>query len=155
MKTTYSLNESDRRGRRRGPVEIAMTPMIDVVFLLLVFFLATASFELVEQMLPGNLSSPPPGASAADTTPPPIPTEDFDDVVVRLAMVADSLQVDINGAVLGSVQELPARLLAIIQIRSDVPVIVDPSGQVPMRNVIQVYDMARMSGATRVFMAAK
>ncbi len=47
-------------GRNRADVELAMTPMIDVVFLLLVFFLATASFEKIEQSMPtaiGQLDS--------------------------------------------------------------------------------------------------
>jgi len=32
------------RSRRRGPTEINMAPLIDMVFLLLIFFLVTASF---------------------------------------------------------------------------------------------------------------
>ena len=41
--------------RTRGDLEISMTPMIDVVFLLLVFFVWTASFQVVENMLPTSL----------------------------------------------------------------------------------------------------
>ena len=32
-----------------------MTPMIDVVFLLLIFFICTASFQIVEQNLPSQV----------------------------------------------------------------------------------------------------
>ena len=31
--------------------DVAMTPMIDVVFLLMIFFVCTASFEIVEEIL--------------------------------------------------------------------------------------------------------
>ena len=37
---------------RRDSLEIKMTPMIDVVFLLLIFFVWTASFQVVEYLLP-------------------------------------------------------------------------------------------------------
>ena len=42
--------------RDQGALEIKMTPMIDVVFLLLVFFVWTASFHAVEYLLPSSLS---------------------------------------------------------------------------------------------------
>ncbi|MFP6692187.1 MAG: biopolymer transporter ExbD, partial [Pirellulales bacterium] len=32
-----------------------MTPMIDVVFLLLIFFVCTASFQIAEQFLPNSV----------------------------------------------------------------------------------------------------
>ena len=37
-------------------MDSAMTPMIDVVFLLLIFFVWTASFQIVEQILPSEIS---------------------------------------------------------------------------------------------------
>ena len=44
-----------RRLQRRA-VSLNMTPMIDVIFLLLVFFLATSSFQVVEKLLPSSVS---------------------------------------------------------------------------------------------------
>ena len=38
--------------RRRNPVGLRMTPMIDVIFLLLTFFVLTAKFTEPEQLLP-------------------------------------------------------------------------------------------------------
>ena len=45
--------------RRAGDIDIdkAMTPMIDVVFLLLVFFVWTASFQIIEHVLPSKMSA--------------------------------------------------------------------------------------------------
>ena len=43
--------------------DIPMTPMIDVVFLLLVFFVWTASFQLVENRLPGAIAPPTAGGT--------------------------------------------------------------------------------------------
>ena len=44
-----------------GLLEVKMTPMIDVVFLLLIFFVWTSSFELPEFDLPSALAEPPQG----------------------------------------------------------------------------------------------
>ncbi len=50
---SYHPNRTHRKERRR--FEIKMTPMIDVVFLLLIFFLLTANFRSKEGFLPAEL----------------------------------------------------------------------------------------------------
>ena len=64
-------------GKRRGsaPLAVAMTPMIDVVFLLLVFFLCTATFERPEEDLAASLSV---DASATGVGEPTTPRETLD-----------------------------------------------------------------------------
>ena len=42
----------------RSRFDSTMTPMIDVVFLLLIFFVCTVSFQTLEGMLPTRLSTP-------------------------------------------------------------------------------------------------
>ena len=71
--------------RSRGDVDIdsAMTPMIDVVFLLLVFFVWTASFQIVEQMLPAELSSQM-GTDPTTLLEPP-PEKDLEDIVIAVS----------------------------------------------------------------------
>ncbi|MEM6411808.1 MAG: biopolymer transporter ExbD [Pseudomonadota bacterium] len=64
------------RGRRTREVEEAkvdLTPMLDVVFILLIFFIVTAVF-LTEEAI--QIEPPPP---ASDTPPPPTPT-----IVIRV-----------------------------------------------------------------------
>ena len=51
------MRRSSIYNERRGDVDVKMTPMIDVVFLLLVFFIWTASFQIVEQVLPSSVSA--------------------------------------------------------------------------------------------------
>jgi len=46
---------AERRGK--GKVELMMTPMIDIVFNLVIFFLLMPSFEATEGYLPTNLPS--------------------------------------------------------------------------------------------------
>ena len=72
-------------------MEIKMTPMIDVVFLLLVFFIWTASFQIVEQVLPSHLSEVAGSLPTNPDEPPPI-DEDFDKVVLRVRWVGWAAQ---------------------------------------------------------------
>ena len=68
---------------RREPLDVKMTPMIDVVFLLLIFFVWTASFHIVEHILPSSVSEIIGNDSLSPNEPPP-PEADFHDVIVRV-----------------------------------------------------------------------
>jgi len=46
------------RHRRRTSIGLRMTPMIDVIFLLLIFFVLTAKFQEPEQLLPVVVGKP-------------------------------------------------------------------------------------------------
>lgn len=62
-----SLGDDHRRTSRIG--QLPMTPMIDVVFLLLVFFLVTANFSAPENKLSSALQTERASASASDLQP--------------------------------------------------------------------------------------
>ena len=55
----------------RGRLDVKMTPMIDVIFLLLIFFVSTASFQAAEETLPTNLSLPGAVSDAGSILPMP------------------------------------------------------------------------------------
>ena len=82
----------------RSSMELKMTPMIDVVFLLLVFFLWTSSFDLPEFDLPSSLAEPPAGLSDVDDRQPP--PEAFDELVItvgRVGPAGQGLNLTLNG----------------------------------------------------------
>ena len=66
---------------RRERIEVKMTPMIDVVFLLLVFFIWTSSFQIAEQSLSGDLALPAVGTENV-TDIDVSPDLDFDEIVL-------------------------------------------------------------------------
>ena len=153
MRTEYSLN-SGRGGKPRRPIEIMMTPMIDVIFLLLVFFLTTSSFQVAELLLPSGVSnmSPPAGQVAEN---PPEPTDDqIEQIVVKVSLVDELPSVTVNGAVVAVEQLLP-RFQAVFAARPDVPVIIDPDAKVAAKHVVAIYDNARQSGLSRVYLATR
>ncbi len=132
---------------RREPLEIKMTPMIDVVFLLLVFFVWTASFQVVEYLLPSELSTLL-GNQAALEEPPP--EADFEDVVIRIHWTDDQPGWTINDQQADSLAQLHQRLQAIAQVKQDAPVILHPDEEVPLGDVINVFDLSRLVGFEKI-----
>lgn len=70
---------SSQRANRSTKIELSMTSMIDVVFLLLIFFMVTTSFRKTERELDPAVKSQQRSSSAADS--------DFEPVIVEV--VAD------------------------------------------------------------------
>jgi len=137
-----------------------MTPMIDVVFLLLVFFLATSSFDKPEKLLPGGISQavkPLVGAGSENVLPPDIVRE-LDDCIVKI-VARDPSKAEyeylLNGIQVANIEILNTRIKAILAVRQDVPIIIDPDEAVSMETAIEIYDGARSSGGQQVFFAVK
>jgi len=128
-----------------------MTPMIDVVFLLLIFFVCTASFQIPEQVLPSRLSL----AGGSEVELPLEPElQDLDEIVIRVTRAAGQVRWTINEQHYESLEELRETLLALVKIHSAIPVILDVAGDVPLGGVIDVYDLCRGVGFQRVQFAA-
>ena len=132
---------------RRESLEIKMTPMIDVVFLLPVFFVWTASFQVVEYLLPSELSTLL-GNQAALEEPPP--EADFEDVVIRIHWTGDQPGWTVNDQQADSLAQLQQRLQAIAQVKQDAPVILHPDEEVPLGDVINVFDLSRLVGFEKI-----
>lgn len=150
MKAVYHRENSRRP-------DVMMTPMIDVVFLLLVFFLATASFDRVEQILPsGAVESAQQPAAGGTATPAEPKASEVDEIVVRLGISTNaSIEVFLNDQKMNNSEELVARLAALIKIRQDVPVIIDPDPQLPTNRVIEIYDQIRSVGFTSLYLTTQ
>jgi biopolymer transport protein ExbD len=136
---------------RDGRLEVKMTPMIDVIFLLLIFFVCTASFRAIEEILPTHLRLP--GAIAADVELDP-EMLDLDEVVVKILWRGDRPTWRISERDYGTLNEVRAVLAAIARVKSDLPVILDVQGDVPLENVIDVYDLCRQIGLRKIQFAA-
>ena len=142
----------DSNSRQGRELEIKLTPMIDVVFLLLVFFIWNAQLQKVEYVLPSQLSV---AAGNQEAQPlEPLPEADFDDVVVRIRWLNEQPSWSINDNPVASLAELQERLMIIQEIKRDAPVILHPDKQVPLGHVIDVYDRSRSAGFDRIQFAA-
>lgn len=139
--------------RRGGAADLdsAMTPMIDVVFLLLVFFVWTASFQVIEQILPSEMSSQL-GSDPVELAEP-LPDADFDDIVVKIGWDGSNPTWDLNGNSVASIDSLREQLTVLADIKNDAPVILDPDDLVPLGFVIEVYDASKTAGLAKVSFA--
>jgi biopolymer transport protein ExbD len=154
MKTEYLLSASRRGTRPRKPIELMMTPMIDVIFLLLVFFLATTSFQVLEKLLPGAVAEVAPAQGSAPA-PPDLTVEPEEQIILKAQRDADVIAWTLGGVRLPDMLELRQRLTTLARVNNDVPLIIDPAADTPVGEVIQVYDYARSVGLTRIFMATR
>lgn len=119
-----------------------MTPMIDVVFQLIIFFLWTSSFQPLEYLLPGQISLAV-GTESTEMTELPPPEMDFDELVIRVTNEAGTLSWQINELTVNSLMQLRQRLRQIGEISREMPVLLHPDGDVPLGDVMDVYDLAR------------
>ena len=142
-------SSNSRQGRE---LEIKLTPMIDVVFLLLVFFIWNARLQKYAYVLPSQLSTAMGNQDAQPVEPPP--ESDFDDVVVRIRWLNDQPAWSINETPVSNLDQLQEKLKVIQEIKRDAPVILHPDKQVPLGHVIDVYDRSRSAGFDRIQFAA-
>ena len=134
---------------RRASVELQLTPMIDCVFLLMVYFLWSSSFAIVELSLPSELSAQSGSGPASPDVPPP-PEADFERIVVRVLATENGPAWQVNDSPMASLAELRNSLAAIARIKRDAPVILEPDPAVPLGDVIDVFDLARLAGLEKI-----
>lgn len=140
-------------------VELQMTAMIDVVFLLLVFFLWTSSFEKPENELSSSIAISG-GGTASDSAQSPAPIlQPFDDLVITLSPAADgsasnriSPQLRLNDQDI-TLDMLQTRLRQVSQLGVQPPVVIIPLPGVTIGEAIKVHDIARLAGLTQVLLA--
>ena len=120
-------------GPQRRVRRVSLTPMIDVVFLLLVFFMLAARFG-VEARLPLTLAAPAPAAEA--WTGPP-----------RLVDVLPE-GVRLNGVAL-SEAELAARLAGLVEAPDD-PVLLRPGEGASLQRLVEMLEALGAAGHRRL-----
>jgi len=120
--------------------EINISPMIDMVFILLIFFIVTTVF-VEEQGL--NVDKP---------TPQPPDTEDKekDEPVIFRITAANQIEWDNNIVTLNRVETIVRNALA----QSDVPVIMQVQRGAMSGTMIQVMDRAKIGGADKISVTA-
>jgi biopolymer transport protein ExbD len=127
--------------RRPAPLELNMASLVDVVFLLLIFFMCTTSFSLPEERLP----TPLPQAGVA------VRAEDADFEPIRIGIVGsgDAVTIRVNDAFVANYAELEHRLRR-LKALADVPTVVVPDDTVNFRHCVKVLDLCAKAGIDKV-----
>ena len=137
----------------RARFDVQMTPMIDVVFQLLLFFVCTVSFQQPERSLPATPRAAKASGAGAAAQPIPRELEDLKQVEVLLRRQAGRTEWVVNQDVCRTVDDLRLRLGNLARIadyKRIVPVVLDAADDVPMGDAIDVYDLCLSLGFEKV-----
>ena len=135
-----------------GPaLEIDMTPMIDVVFQLLIFFLVTLKMPRSEVMIETDLpTATGPGTIKTDV---PTPDEEFEDI--RLVIFKDrgtgAVQRYINDMMVRSDSQLYSQLTNMKKLYAKGRVIVICADNVPYKHVVRTITIVQASELPMAF----
>ncbi len=119
--------------------QMSMTPMIDIVFLLLIFFVCASVGQIHESLLPTELSAGSIETPDAASAPKPL-----GDVWLRLFQNEQNQTiVELEGLEYARFDILRVKLKKLAVIAPEIPVILDIGPQVPLGEMIKVYDTCR------------
>ncbi len=129
------------RPERRDDLELNITPLIDVVFLLLIFFMVSTTFQRETE-----LSVQLPEAAA--------PESEVDEEVIEV-VINRSGQYFLNGRELVNNQlpTLRAALARMTSGRKNTPLVIRADSRTPHQAVVTVMDAARQLGLLRLSIA--
>lgn len=132
------LSRRHRRGNLSANATIDLTPMVDVVFLLIIFFMLTTTFITVESGLPVDL----PEAQTSVASPSNLPTVTINGLGEVFFGGAQVAETELAALVRQNLAETGQRTVVL---RADRDV---PHGQ-----AVRVMDIIRQAGAERIAIA--
>ena len=127
----------DFSGRPRTKQELNVAPLIDVVFLLLIFFMLASTFlkpEAIDLMLEGSST----GGNAAEE-------------MLNIEVVVDGT-IRLNGLRLSMLQ-LETELISRIQGDETRPVTIKAAAEVPVQTLVSIMDRVRAAGTNNLRLA--
>lgn len=130
-----------------------MTPMIDVVFLLLIFFVCASIGQIPESLLPTPLNSGSIDSTEQADVPKPLL-----EVWVKLRRIdapeESFTRAELDEELYEDWTELRATLRALAAMAPKIPVILDIGPAVPVGDLVDIYDTCRAAGFDSVKFAA-
>lgn len=132
------MNFRSTRGKGRAETTLEMTPLIDVVFLLLIFFLITTTFvQSTEAEIPINLPEAASGTAS-------------EQVERMVLVVTSSGEVAIEGEGLVSAARLRARLEEVHELNPDASIQLKGDVDATHGKVIELLDLVKQTGFSKV-----
>ena len=128
-------------GRARIHSHLDIAPLIDIVFLLLVFFMLTSTFlvpEAIELELPESSS-----ASITETSPITIALKSSAELPLQLTLNSKTIALD----------GLRSAIEALIAEHSDAPIILKSDAQTSVQQLLKVMDEIRAAGGSNIALA--
>ena len=129
---------TSRQRATQVDMQTAMTPLIDVVFQLLIFFICASTGHMKELLLPTDFRAGAVAAAAAPEIEKPL-----GDVSIRLSRSDDKTVAFLQGREFDDLEKLGVTLRALANASTEIPVTLDIGGDVLLGDVIYVYDICR------------
>ncbi len=140
------------RRRQRAGAPISLVPMIDVLILLLIFFMVTSSYLNLD-FIPAVQTENPETGATADTLPE-APTETVPPgAVLPARTLLVRLQADGLAVIAGqrlTAAEVTADVTARLALQPDLPVVILPSGAADTQDLVTLMDALAAAGASSV-----
>ena len=137
------MRRPDYRQHDENRESAAMTPMIDVVFLLLIFFVCAATGQVPEDLLSTEL--PPQGAIDAEATLPD-PEDPTVPLWIHLSRSDGRTLIELNEREYDDMQSLQQVLAALAEVAPESPVVLDIAQNVPVGDMVRVLDISKAAG---------
>jgi len=144
--TVHHQTPSKKKNRKPRPQpSVPMTPMIDVTFQLILFFILTFEFRETEGMIPGTLPNKGSFAQAVTDVPPPDPIQ------IKVIPSANRLMASYEMTGIGTAIQTPRELGLLLQQRreqinsAEVPIVIFPSPDVPWGFVVEAFNQAKLA----------
>ena len=136
-----------RRKHQQTRPQLNMAAMVDIVFLLLIFFMCTSSISQLESSLSGQVSHLGPGSGRE--------SEDILPFIVRLERVSGGVLVSLEDRPCATFEDLFDRLRDAYARGGDNPVLIKGQGVVPFGYMVAALDACRRAGFQAVAFSAK
>ena len=133
--------------QRPPMVQLSMTSMIDVIFLLLIFFVCTANFERLEALLATELAASGVTGSVSVTQPEIL---NLDHARITISYKNNQPAWQVEGRDCRSLRDLQAVLVQIARAKDDFPLVISCDENVPVEFWLDVIDACRQVGLTNI-----
>ncbi len=146
----HHASQRSKRKKDSPAMQPPLTPMIDVTFQLLLFFLLTCEFRETEGLIPGTLPAKGNVMQNQEIDPPPDPIR----IRIRPSMDRTAASYELTGV--SVVISTPAELHGHLKARQDrlgskdVPVIILPTSDVPWEFVVEAFNQAKRAEFNKI-----
>ncbi len=131
------------RSQRKSETEINITPLIDVVFLLLIFFMVSTTFERESEI---KITLPDASEEQVEAK--------FNVVMVRID-ANERIYIDDQPLLNSQISTIRDALREHVRELDDPPVVIRADAEVSHQSVIRVMDAARQSGLVKITFATR